>query len=46
MESVRDGIEHVGVHVGVNGPVGVSVVAGGDKDRVTLGDSDGDQVDR
>ncbi len=46
VESGRDRIEHVGVHVRVDGPVGGSVVASGYEDRVTLCDSDGDQVDR
>ena len=46
VESIGDGIEHVGVHVGVNGPVRVGVVTSGDKDGVTLGDGDGDNVCR
>lgn len=44
VEGVRDGVEHVGVHVGVDGPVGRGVVASGDEHRVPLGDGDGDDV--
>lgn len=38
-------VEHVGVHVGVNSPVRVGVVASSDQDGVALSDSDGDEVD-
>ena len=46
VKGVGDGVEHVGVHVRVDRPVRGGVVACSDKDRVPLGDSDRDEVDR
>lgn len=45
-EGVGDGVEHVGVHVGVDGPVSGGVVARGDEDGVALGDGERHDVDR
>jgi len=45
-EGGRDFVEHVSVEVGMDGPVGGSVVACGDEDRVPLSDGDGDEVNR
>ena len=42
----RDFVKHVSVEVGVDGPVGGSVVARGDENRVPLSGSDGDEINR
>jgi hypothetical protein len=45
VERIGHGVEHVRVHVGVDGPVGGGVVARGDEDGVALGDGECDEVD-
>ena len=46
VKRIRDSVEHVGVHVGVDGPVRCgSIVASGHQDGVALRDGDGDKVD-
>ena len=41
-----DFVKHVSVEVGMDGPVGGSVVACGDEDRVPLSGGDADEVNR
>ena len=44
IQSRWDDVEHVCVHVGVDSPVGGSIVARCDEDRVPLSNSEGNQV--
>lgn len=44
VQGVRHGIEHVCVHVCVDNPIARSVISSRDKNRVSLGYCDADQV--
>lgn len=46
LEVVRHSVKHLGVKVGVEDVVLVGDVLGRDQDRVSLGDRDGEVVDR
>ena len=45
VEGVGHFVEHVRVHVGVDGPVGGGVIARGDEHGVALGDGEREQGD-